>query len=188
MRIQKWLPKALLLGLVFFLAIFIIKPVGVSTQFSMFSGLMYSKVNSEVIYENPEKPGTFTSDIEYYSRSNNKLVKSMLNPINYSFIFVLGIPVGAYVASKVLGKREEEFDEEAVGATKQISKSKLFWSGFLGGALILYGSRMAGGCTSGHMMSGMMQSSLSGFIFATAVFVVAIPTAILVKRFSKGGE
>lgn len=185
MKDRKWLPKALLLGLVFFLAVFIIKPVGVSTQFSMLSGLMYSKINSEVIYENPEKPGTFTSDVEYYSRSNNKLVKSMMNPVNYSFVFVLGIPLGAYVASKVLGKREEEVADEAPIA---VSKSKLFLSGFLGGALILYGSRMAGGCTSGHMMSGMMQSSVSGFVFAAAVFAVAIPTAILMKKLYKGGE
>ncbi|WP_300643307.1 YeeE/YedE thiosulfate transporter family protein [uncultured Helicobacter sp.] len=27
----------------------------------------------------------------------------------------------------------------------------------LGGFLLLYGARMAGGCTSGHMMSGIMQ-------------------------------
>ncbi|MDD5936596.1 MAG: YeeE/YedE thiosulfate transporter family protein [Clostridiales bacterium] len=55
-----------------------------------------------------------------------------------------------------------------------------YGSSFLSGFLLLYGARMAGGCTSGHMMSGMMQSSVSGFVFAAVVFVVAIPTAILV--------
>ena len=51
---------------------------------------------------------------------------------------------------------------------------------FLAGFLLLYGARMADGCTSGHMMSGMMQGAVSGYIFAGAVFAVAIPTAILV--------
>lgn len=37
---------------------------------------------------------------------------------------------------------------------------------------------MADGCTSGHMMSGIMQSSVSGFIFAAAVFAVAISISI----------
>lgn len=184
MKNKKWLPKALMLGLVFFLAVFIIKPVGVSTQFSVLSGMMYSSVNSEVIYENPEKPGTYTSEVEYYSRNNNKLVKNMMNPVNYSFVFVLGIPLGAYVASRVFSKGEKKTADEY---PIQVNKWKMFASGFLGGAIILYGSRMAGGCTSGHMMSGMMQSSLSGFVFAAAVFSVAIPTAILMKRIYKGG-
>lgn len=53
---------------------------------------------------------------------------------------------------------------------------------FLGGFLILFGARMADGCTSGHMMSGMMQGSASEFLFAAAVFASAIPTAIITKK------
>jgi uncharacterized membrane protein YedE/YeeE len=50
---------------------------------------------------------------------------------------------------------------------------------FIGGFIVLYGARLAGGCTSGHMMSGMMQTAISGYIFSAAAFAVAIPTAIL---------
>ncbi len=57
---------------------------------------------------------------------------------------------------------------------------------FIGGVLVLWGSRMAGGCTSGHMMSGMMQTALSGYLFAFAVFVVAVPVAIILYK--KQGE
>lgn len=53
---------------------------------------------------------------------------------------------------------------------------------FLSGALVLFGARLAGGCTSGHMISGMTQTALSGYIFAAAVFLAAIPTALLVYR------
>ena len=56
---------------------------------------------------------------------------------------------------------------------------------FLGGFLILFGARMADGCNSGHMMSGMMQGSVSGYIFAAAVFAVAIPTAMIIGNRTK---
>ena len=44
------------------------------------------------------------------------------------------------------------------------------------------GSRLAGGCTSGHMMSGIMQTSLSGYLFAAGAFAAGIPTAILLFK------
>ena len=56
---------------------------------------------------------------------------------------------------------------------------------FIGGFLLLFGARMADGCTSGHMMSGMMQGSISGYVFAISVFATAIPTAIIVKNIKK---
>ena len=180
---QAWLPKALLLGFVFFLAVFLIKPVGVSTQFSMLSGLVHSKIVTEVIQEDPQQPGVYTSDNAYYAKGKGKLIKSMQNPLNYSFIFVLAIPAGAYLAH--WSRREKN---QLVAATQaSVSSWKLFAGGFIGGFIILYGSRMAGGCTSGHMMSGIMQSSVSGLFFAAAVFATAIPTAIMLKQLYKGG-
>lgn len=53
---------------------------------------------------------------------------------------------------------------------------------FAGGFIVLYGARLAGGCTSGHMMSGMMQTALSGYLFALAAFAAAIPTAMIIYR------
>ena len=53
---------------------------------------------------------------------------------------------------------------------------------FASGFFILFGARLAGGCTSGHMMSGMMQTSISGYIFAAAVFLIAIPTSLLIYK------
>ena len=53
---------------------------------------------------------------------------------------------------------------------------------FLGGFVVLYGARLAGGCTSGHMMSGMMQTALSGYLFAAGAFAAAVPTALMLYR------
>ncbi|MEZ4604271.1 MAG: YeeE/YedE thiosulfate transporter family protein [Desulfobacterales bacterium] len=57
---------------------------------------------------------------------------------------------------------------------------------FFGGVIVLWGARLAGGCTSGHMMSGMMQTAISGYLFAAAVFVVAVPVSLILYR-AKGG-
>lgn len=53
--------------------------------------------------------------------------------------------------------------------------SRIVWS-FVGGFLIIFGARMAGGCTSGHILSGGMQFALSSFIFAIFVFAGLLVT------------
>jgi len=52
---------------------------------------------------------------------------------------------------------------------------------FLGGMLIIFGARLAGGCTSGHIISGMTQLAVSGVLFAAAVFASGLLTARLIK-------
>ncbi len=184
MKNNTWIKKSLLLGLVFFLAIFLVKPVGVSTQFSMLSGLVHSKIDSQIIQEDSQREGIYTSTNAYYAKSKGKLIKSMQEPLNYSFVFVLAIPLGAYLAHY---RRRQEMDSLNSQLKPAATTGQLFRSGFIGGFIILYGSRMAGGCTSGHMMSGIMQGSVSGLIFAAAVFATAIPTAFLMKRIYRGG-
>lgn len=178
MQDNRWMYKAMFLGVVFFLSILLIKPIGVSTQFSVLSGIVHSTVDNTVI--EMIEPGTYISSNAYYAKSGSKVLQAILNPVNYDFIFVLAIPLGAYLAAFFNKK------PVAVTAKKNVAKSKLFFSGFIGGFLLLYGARMAGGCTSGHMMSGIMQGSISGFAFAMAVFAAAIPTAIVLKEINKG--
>lgn len=47
---------------------------------------------------------------------------------------------------------------------------RAFWA-FLGGFILIFGARMAGGCTSGHVISGGMQLAASSLVFALFVFV-----------------
>ena len=48
---------------------------------------------------------------------------------------------------------------------------------FAGGFLILFGARLAGGCTSGHVLSGVSQLAISGMVFAAGVFASGIVVA-----------
>ena len=54
--------------------------------------------------------------------------------------------------------------------------------GFLGGFIMLVATRIAGGCTSGLVISGMGRLELSGLVFGIAVFAAGIPTALLLYR------
>lgn len=47
--------------------------------------------------------------------------------------------------------------------------SRIFWA-FAGGFLLIIGARLAGGCTSGHIISGGMQAAFSSWLFALVVF------------------
>lgn len=195
MKLQNWILKAMLLGSVFFIAALFVKPVGVSTQFSVLSGMIHSSIDQNVITTDDTRDTGYKSSNAYYDKSDGKLAKSIKNPINYDFVFVLAIPLGAYMAYILKDKRKKtnpkQMQDEIFERKKNYKGNfKIYLPSFLGGFLLLYGARMADGCTSGHMMSGIMQGSVSGYIFACAVFLVAIPIAIYsgMNHKSKGGE
>lgn len=55
------------------------------------------------------------------------------------------------------------------------SAKRIIWS-LVGGFLIVFGARMAGGCTSGHIISGGMQIAASSYVFAVFVFMSLLIT------------
>ncbi|MGL6108255.1 YeeE/YedE thiosulfate transporter family protein [Romboutsia sp.] len=193
MNKNSWIKGAIILGLSFFLAIFLVKPVGVSTQFSVLSGIIHSSIDKNVIVEDSSRESGYISTNEYYDKSEGKLAESIKNPINYDFVFVLAIPFGGYLGYVLKKNRRTDEDEIikncSIRNSQKINRNegfiKKYVPAFLGGFLLLFAARMADGCTSGHMMSGMMQGSISGYVFAAAVFGTAIPTALVVKKLKK---
>lgn len=186
MKDFKWIGMAMILGVSFFIAVLLVKPVGVSTQFSVISGMIHSAVDPSVITKNPETKSGYESTNAYYDRSEGKLAKSIKNPLNYSFIFFLAIPLGGFLGSSLMNKKQVTKKSKIKNKQNLSPPSKFlikdYIPSFVSGFLLLYGARMAGGCTSGHMMSGIMQSSISGFVFAAAVFAVAVPVAIFTSN------
>lgn len=189
MKNNNWIKLAAVLGISFFIAIFLVKPIGVSTQYSVLSGIIHSSIDKDVITVDESRESGYKSTNAYYDKSEGKLAESIKNPWNYDFVFVLAIPVGSLLGYMIMKNRRKE--EEATESTCVDGKCELevkdnnvkeYLISFAGGFILLYGARMADGCTSGHMMSGMMQGSVSGYVFAAAVFVTAIPTAILIKK------
>lgn len=188
---NNWIKGALILGFSFFIAVLLVKPIGVSTQFSVLSGIIHSSVDETVIVEDSSRESGYKSTNDYYDKSEGKLAKSIKNPIEYDFVFVLAIPFGGLLGYTLLKKKIEGVKEkEVINNVCSLQRKKksflaTYTPSFIGGFILIYGARMADGCTSGHMMSGMMQGSISGYVFAAAVFATAIPTAIIVKKIKK---
>jgi uncharacterized membrane protein YedE/YeeE len=56
------------------------------------------------------------------------------------------------------------------------------WQAFLGGLAVVFGARTAGGCTSGHGLSGLASLSFSSFLTVAAIFGAGIGTTLLMDR------
>lgn len=55
---------------------------------------------------------------------------------------------------------------------------RISWA-FIGGFLLILGARYAGGCTSGHIISGGMQYAISSLVFALFTFIGFLGTGYL---------
>ncbi len=176
-----WKTGGLLLGLVFFAAVLLVRPIGVSTQFVILSGIVADAVNPGLVTQAEDG---YTSTNAYLDRSGGRYARSISNPLNYSFIFVLAMALGGFASALLRGgiDRAERSVPAIWRANFGDNPAKRFAVAFFAGFIVLYGARLASGCTSGHMMSGMMQTSLSGYIFALAAFGVAIPLSLILYK------
>jgi uncharacterized membrane protein YedE/YeeE len=186
-----WFKGGILLGFVFFFAVLLVKPIGVSTQFVILDGIIWNLFSDDLIEESPSAKSGYSSKNAYLNKSGGKYAKNIAKPINYSFIFVLSIILGAFLS--VITKGPKASAAELVAPEVWRSKfgdqsSRRYLAAFIGGILVLFGARLAGGCTSGHMISGLMQTSISGYLFALGALVSAIPVALMIFGRENGGE
>jgi len=98
---------------------------------------------------------------------------------NWEMLFLLGSFISGLVIS--LYKKQFKFKLIQENWIKYKGNSKLnriIWS-VLGGVILIFGARMAGGCTSGHIISGGMQFAISSLVFAIFTFVGLLITGQL---------
>lgn len=140
------------------------KPLGMSTEVSKFSGWVVALfAGNETMMNNPYWQGKTPG-------------------FGYSTVFLIFTAIGAFVSSIL--SRDFGFhrvpsvwaDHHGPGVAKRMVTA------FAGGAILLFGARMAGGCTSGHGISGTLQLSLSSWIFFPVMFASGIITARLLFR------
>lgn len=179
--VLNWKTGGVLLGLVFFLAVLLVKPIGVSTQFVILDAIIADTVNPDLITQTEDG---YSSTNAYLAKSGGAYAKNAANPLNYSFVFVLAMALGAFLSAMARGGIGA--DERKLPAIWYANYGdtpvKRYAVAFLGGFIVLYGARLAGGCTSGHMMSGMMQTAVSGYVFAAGAFAAALPVAIMMYK------
>lgn len=102
--------------------------------------------------------------------TGNDYFSKIKGPGQWEVLFL----TGAFISGIVISLLRKEFKITLIHSNwekyKGSSKPKrILWS-FIGGFILIFGARMAGGCTSGHILSGGMQLSLSSLVFAIFVF------------------
>ena len=103
---------------------------------------------------------------------------------DFSVAFMTGIPLGAFLSAYFALGLKIEVVPDLWRARFGGSIVKRMCAAFVGGAIMMFGARLAGGCTSGHGLSGTMQLSVSSwlFIIALAASASVMCRLILAKR------
>ncbi len=122
------------------------RPIGASTAFPYFGDLITNFI-----------------DNDYFNK--------IKTPGNWEIIFLSG----AFIAGIVISLIRKDFKLSILHTNwiKYKGKSKInraIWA-FIGGFILIIGARMAGGCTSGHILSGGMQLAFSSLVFSVFVFI-----------------
>jgi hypothetical protein len=139
------------------------RPIGASTYVPYFAGLVFDL--------DPEKY-TYLKDIQSAGA--------------WEGVMLIGVLVGGFITSVFLTK-SFRISFIPTGWKKHKNNSiisRLLWS-FFAGFMMIIGARLAGGCTSGHFMSGMSQLAMSAMIFGAVVMITLVITG---KYFYHKGE
>jgi uncharacterized membrane protein YedE/YeeE len=154
-----WLSGGLLLGGLLLFAVWLVQPLGVSTQYVRAVGGM-------------------TAVAAPQAAADNAYFEAEKITFGYGEMVVIGIPLGALLASSRLRRRTREAVPEPWRTRFGPSRALRFAAAFAAGFLLLFGARLAGGCTSGHILSGVSQLAVSSILFFAATF----GTAVLIAR------
>ena len=165
---KRWSPYLVgaLIGVLSWFAFWTVdRPIGVSTAVARTVGML----------ERVVAPGHVASNA-YFSKFRPA--------VDWEWMLVLGMALGAFVSSRMSGDRPAEPVPALWRARFGASPSKRYAAAFLGGAVLMFGARLAGGSTSGHGISGSLQLALSGWVFFASLFASGLVTAFAVF----GGE
>jgi uncharacterized membrane protein YedE/YeeE len=136
------------------------KPIGCSTSFARTAGMI------EKLFRGPK-----VESKPYY--------QEVQPVVDWQWMLVLGMVFGALFSSLLSGDFAWQWippDWAAAFGTNALLRVIV---ALLGGVLLGFGARWAGGCTSGHGISGTMQLAVSSWISAICFFVGGIAMAQL---------
>ena len=137
------------------------KPIGASTAYARVAGLIGQLVARR-----------HTDSLHFYAEKKEP-------KIGWEVTLVVGIVVGAFLAAWTGGEITARWLPPMWAARFGESVWLRLAVGFIGGGLMAFGARMAGGCTSGHGISGALQLSVGSWMAMAGFFVGGIITAML---------
>lgn len=137
------------------------KPLGASTSFTKLGGMIYGFFGKEKLENN-----------EYYQKTRPE--------VDWGFMLVVGIIIGAFISAMLSG--DFKFQMLPAMWVGRMSGGFLlrFIASLIGGIFLGIGARWAGGCTSGHGISGTSMLSLISWVATMAFFIGGIISAFLI--------
>ena len=105
--------------------------------------------------------------------------------VDWQFMFLVGIVGGSFIASLTDRTFRPRVVPDMWAARFGQTPLARLLTAFAGGVVAIYGARLAGGCPSGHGLSGLAQMSVSGFLAAAGFFIGGI---IMARIVYKGGK
>ena len=137
-------------------------PLGITTAFSALAGAVAMPfLGSEAVWHN-----------SYWLQTPPS--------VSYGTMFLLGVVLGGFGAAVTAKQFHIEYVPNVWRERFGASTGRRFLAAFFGGAILMYGARLAGGCTSGHSISGGLQLALSSWEFTIVMFATALATALFV--------
>jgi hypothetical protein len=135
------------------------KPIGASSfyaQVSGFIGKLFAKRHTESLAYFKDKPPQ----------------------VGWEFVFVISTIVGGAIAAITGGEIANEW-LPAMWTARFGDSIPLRAAVALGGGILMaFGARLAGGCTSGHGISGTMQLNVASWISVICIFIGGIAVAM----------
>ncbi|MCC7347133.1 MAG: YeeE/YedE family protein [Variibacter sp.] len=165
---KSWSPYAagIVIGLLQIPAFLLIETaLGASSSFVTVGALLASVVD----------PGI--AKIDYVARHIATTGKNW-----WQVALVVGVAIGAFVSMKLSGARRAPISPIWRRALGSASPGRRYAVAFGAGFLMLFGARIADGCTSGHGLSGIAQLAVGSTVAVVAMFVGGIATAMLTLR------
>ncbi len=133
------------------------KPLACSTSFARVGGLIEKSFNSGA------------GDKAYY--------KKIKVGWGWQEMLVTGVVIGSLISALISGDFEFQWIPGLWGASFTGGAFVRVLVALLGGIFIGFGARWAGGCTSGHGISGTMQLAVSSWVASVFFFVGGIIAA-----------
>ena len=139
------------------------KPIGITTAFEYTAGLTEKAATPKVA--------------EPYLQAKAKDGKTP--KIDWEWMLVVGVFAGAWLSARISDDRSERSVPRLWEWRFGPSAPKRLAAAFFGGALMMFGARLAQGCTSGHGISGALQLAISSWIFVVLLFAVGTVVTFL---------
>ncbi len=105
--------------------------------------------------------------------------------IDWQWLFVVGIFFGSLLSSLTDGSFRWQAVPDMWAARFGPNPRLRAAAAFGGGMIAIVGARLAGGCPSGHGLSGVMQLALSGFVALICFFLGGLVVAHLLYGFRR---